>query len=60
MRSKSPVRLSPAQQSERFKEAAKALGADESEAAFRERLAVIARQKPKDAPEAPRAKRKPK
>lgn len=31
----------------RFIEAARALGADEDEAAFKEKLAVIARQKPK-------------
>ena len=34
----------------RFTETARALGADEDEAAFKEKLAVIARQKPKDEP----------
>ena len=33
-------------QADRFAEAARAIGGDEDEAAFRERLAVIARQKP--------------
>lgn len=33
----------------RFVETARALGCDEDEAAFKEKLAVIARQKPKDA-----------
>lgn len=37
-------------QRERFEEAARALGADEDEAAFRAKLAAIARQKPKDDP----------
>ena len=35
-------------QVERFKEAARQLGCDEDEAAFDEKLKVIARQKPKD------------
>lgn len=39
----------PSQQ-ERFIEAARRLGADEDEAAFKAKLAVIARQKPKDEP----------
>jgi hypothetical protein len=55
---------SPIPQAIRFAEVARALGADEDEAAFRAKLAAIARQKPKDAPErparAPKAKRKPK
>ncbi len=34
-------------QRDRFIETARALGADEDEAAFKEKLAVIARQKPK-------------
>ena len=38
-------------QSTRFIEAARSLGADEDEAAFKAKLAVIARQKPKDEPE---------
>jgi hypothetical protein len=37
---------SQAVQSERFKEAARELGCDEDEAAFKAKLAVIARQKP--------------
>jgi hypothetical protein len=36
------------EQIERFKEAARQLGCDEDEAAFDEKLKVIARQKPKD------------
>lgn len=49
-------------QSERFIETARALGCDEDEAAFREKLRVIARQKPKDDPQQasslkPRARR---
>ena len=46
-------------QSEKFKEAARALGADEDEAAFKEKLRVIARQKPKDEPKTARLKRMP-
>ncbi len=34
-------------QRDRFIETARALGADEDEAAFKEKLAVIARQRPK-------------
>lgn len=41
-----------ATQLERFKEAARALGCDEDEAAFDEKLKAIARQKPKDEPNA--------
>ena len=41
-------------QHERFKEAARALGCDEDEAAFDEKLKVIARQKPKDGVPSPR------
>ncbi len=37
----------PSSQRERFIETARALGADEDEAAFKAKLAVIARQKPK-------------
>ena len=45
-------------QSERFKATARALGADEDEAAFKAKLGVIARQKPKDEPKpkTPKAK----
>ena len=40
------------EQSDRFIEAARLLGADEDEAAFEAKLALIARQKPKaDVPE---------
>jgi hypothetical protein len=46
-------------QAERFREAARSLGADEDEAAFKTKLAVIARQKPKDEPKAPKRPRKP-
>ena len=35
-------------QIDRFKQAARELGCDEDEAAFKAKLAVIARQKPKD------------
>lgn len=41
----------------RFIEAAKKLGADDDEAAFKAKLAVIARQKVKDAPEPPQGNR---
>lgn len=37
-------------QRDRFIETARALGADEDEAAFKAKLAVVARQKPKDEP----------
>jgi hypothetical protein len=52
-------------QADRFTETARALGADEDEAAFRAKLVAIARQKPKDALPAPPVKaakpvRKPK
>ena len=40
-------------QHDKFVEIARELGADEDEAAFKEKLAVIARQKPKDAPANP-------
>lgn len=43
-------RLSPAEQQRAFAETARALGCDEDEAAFRDKLRVIARQKPKDEP----------
>ena len=46
-------------QTERFKETARKLGCDEDEAAFKEKLGVIARQKSKDKPEKP-LKRQPK
>ena len=44
-------------QRERFIDTARALGADEDEAAFKVKLAVIARQKPKDEPEPPKARK---
>lgn len=37
-------------QRDRFMETARAIGADEDEAAFKAKLAVIARQKPKSPP----------
>jgi hypothetical protein len=37
-------------QIDRFRETARQLGCDEDEAAFRDKLRVIARQKPKDEP----------
>ncbi len=42
------------QQRDRFIETARALGANEDEEAFRAKLRVIAKQKPKDAPEPPK------
>lgn len=42
----SPKQQSHKSQEDRFTETARALGADEDEAAFKEKLAVIARQKP--------------
>ena len=57
-RSKPPA--SP-DQSQRFVETASALGCDEDEAAFREKLRVIARHQPKDSPAVPdKRKAKPK
>ena len=44
------VRGKPKDQSDRFRETARALGVDEDEDRFREKLRVIARQKPKDEP----------
>ncbi len=41
-------------QRERFIKAARELGCDEDEAAFKAKLAVIARQKPKAGPEPPK------
>jgi len=41
-------------QSQRFVETARAIGGDEDEAAFRKKLAVIARQKPKDESKGPK------
>jgi hypothetical protein len=41
-------------QHDRFIKAARQLGADEDEAAFKAKLAVIARQKAKDEPEPPK------
>ncbi len=46
-------------QRDRFIEAARELGADDDEATFKAKLAVIARQKPKDEPKAPKRPRKP-
>ena len=47
-------KLKPDDQSARFIEAARELGANEDEAMFKAKLAVIARQKPKDVPEPPK------
>ena len=44
------------EQIERFRETARALGADEDEASFKAKLGVIARQKPKDEPKPSRPK----
>jgi hypothetical protein len=51
-------KLSSEAQRTRFIETARAIGADEDEAAFKAKLGVIARQKPKDepAPKTPKAK----
>ena len=43
-------------QSERFIETARALGCDEDEAAFRDKLRVVARQKPEGKTKPPKAK----
>lgn len=43
-----PSKDDPVAQHARFVETARALGCDEDEAAFDEKLKVIARQKPKD------------
>ena len=45
---KSPKQDRPDEQKRRFIETARALGCDDDEAAFKAKLAVIARQKPKD------------
>lgn len=45
---------------DRFIDTARALGCDEDEAAFKAKLAVIARQKPKDAKQPPTDKNKQK
>lgn len=42
-------------QHDRFIEAARELGADEDEATFKAKLAVIARQKPKETPDPPKS-----
>ncbi len=44
-------------QRRRFEDAARALGCDEDEAAFKEKLGHIARQKPKDQRQPPARKR---
>jgi hypothetical protein len=49
-------RMDRATKSERFKQMARELGSDEDEAAFREKLRVIAKQKPKDEPKKKAAK----
>lgn len=48
-------KLSDGEQARRFAETARALGCDEDTAAFRDKLRVVARQKPKPAPEQPPA-----
>ena len=47
-----------AAQLDRFKETARALGCDEDEAAFDEKLKVIARHQPKDEPKLAKAAHK--
>jgi SET domain-containing protein len=44
---KSKPEIQTADQAQRFKETARALGCDEDEAAFDEKLRAVARQKPK-------------
>jgi hypothetical protein len=56
--SKSTKATDRSAQIERFREATRTIGADEDEAAFKAKLAVIARQKPKDEPK-PHGARKP-
>lgn len=46
-RSSEPLKASDKSQRARFLEAARELGTDEDEAAFKAKLAVIAKQKPK-------------
>ena len=53
---KSP-KLTSEEQHARFIETARQLGADEDETAFKEKLAVIARQKPKEPPKVKRNKK---
>jgi hypothetical protein len=46
-------------QIDRFRETARELGCDEDEAAFRDKLRVIARQKPKGEPERGKSRKAP-
>ncbi len=52
-RVKPPANPKQSTQSERFARVARELGADDDEAAFKAKLGVIARQKPKDEPKKP-------
>ena len=47
-KSKRAVEFDVRTQAQKFEDAARAIGADEDEAAFKAKLTVIARQKPKD------------
>ncbi len=51
---------SAAEQRAKFEETARALGCDEGAAAFRDKLRVIARQKPKAEPASAKTAKKPK
>lgn len=53
---KSKEKAEASEQSARFIETARQLGADEDEVTFKAKLAVIARQKPKDEAAAPKSK----
>ena len=59
-RSKPVSQVLPQEQIRRFAEAARAIGADEDEDAFRAKLALIARQKPLPQPEQPVAAKRQK
>ncbi len=48
------AKVLPREQIDRFREAARALDADEDGAAFKEKLGRIARQKPKDQEPSPK------
>ena len=49
----------PLAQAEKFRQAARELGCEESEEAFDAKLRTIAKQKPKDPPEEKRGKNNP-
>lgn len=53
---KTKTRVSASEQRDRFIETGRQLGADEDEAAFKAKLATIAKQKPKDEPSSKKGK----